>query len=1130
MPENKIDILTSRLKNLSNYITANKLLFGLMILISIVLVAVIFANIFHAVFYLPVWFRLSFGILLLISVLAVVSWFIFKPLITRYPVDRLALIVEQKFPHLKNRMIAALQLEKKLLDNRENYSPALIRQCIDQAEKLSNEIDFKQSHSTTYLKSGFRYLGITAIIIMALVILTPSLFSSTLNVYSHPLIEIPKELTYALEVTPKSTDILKFDNIEINSFTYGSKLPRKVKIFWKTANEWRNNELELVKRIDNLPDFLAGILSEVEDTSVYKYEFKEIRHDFDYYVDAGDIQSPVYSVKVVDKPRINNVKVTCFYPRYTGLAPVVIDENDGTVQALKGSRIKIETELNKVVESGKIIFEDNRENELIIDKQHAEAEFKVMKDGTYHLEVTDNLGYTNPDPIEYRIYCLEDKHPQIRIVKPGGNIDLNDYLAFDLGTMISDDFGFSRLVLHYRVHLSEFEILEDSTEFKFDTKKADQLIEYYWDLSNLGLYPGSYVDYYMEVFDNDKISGPKSAVSRTYTARHPTLDEMFSDIEKSRDEMISDMIEAYRQEQKLAETVKELREEMQFERDLEWETQKDIEQVQQEQEKLLNQLEEMSDQFDQLNEQARQQDLLTLEMIQKLNELQKLFDEVATPEMKEAMRKLAEAMKDMDKNELEKAMKEFEMSTEEMIQNMDRAIAQLKKFQIDQKMQAMIAMVEKILENQQQINDQTSQSESEELPKLKHSEDQNAKDMDGLKEHSQELRELLNENGLSEDESADKFCKGVEQSDAKEDMQNMSTSLKNGNQQSAMQSGKKAEAKVNDLLTLMQNAQAEFNNMMSAEALAQMREAIDDILYLSENQEGLYNEISLLSQRSPVLSEYAEDQQIIASEAERLRNELLEIAKSSEFIRSALDKFMKNTTQSMQNCIESLSNNSGSTARKHQTESIYNLNKSAQALLESMNNQSQCNSSCQNSSGMFNKMKKLCQGQNKVNQNTQSMCNNPSNKAGKPSPESLRRLAGQQGKIQQGIAEMVDEFGDRKDVAGRLDNLEEEIRKVVEALEKGEVGPQVMESQKNIHSRMLDFQLSLEKRDYSDKRRADTGRDVVRKSPEELDFNNKLLESAYRAKLEQFLSEDYPPEYESLIKDYFKALIQSQNR
>jgi len=1124
----KIAVITTRLKKLGRYILGKKLIFGVLALISLILAAAFVANLAHGLFYLPVWFRAIFVTALLAAAFVLIIVFIVGPMIKKPTHEELALLVEKRYPHLENRLIGSLQLERKLIVNRENYSPALIRQCIDQAEDMSREIEFKSSYRTAKVKSGLKYLGITFLMTAGIWLLFPGLFHSSIDVFSHPLREIPKNITYNLAVYPRSADVLKYDNLDINAFVLGSKLPDKAKIFWKVTEDWRSDIIEEADLADGFPALSKAGLTTALDTSLFTYRFKEIRHNFSYYIEAGDRISPVYDVTVVDKPRVNNIKLSYFYPDYTGLAPVVIDENDGTIQALKGTRVKIEAELNKPVVSGRIVFDDGQSEEVALDKNMLEKTLEVDGNGSYHIEVNDNLGHSNPDPIEYRIFMHEDNFPQVTIIKPGGNIDLDDYMAFDLAATLTDDFGFSRLVLHYQVHLSSTEVWADSIEFQFNKKKTDQLIEFYWDLSDFGLFPGSFVDYYFQVYDNDYISGPKSSLSRKYTARHPTMEEMFTDIESAREDMISEMVEALKDEQNIQEDIRELREDLQFQDEIEWETQKDIEKAHTDQQNLIEQFDKMTEEFRQLNESAKEKDLLTLEMIQKLNELQKLFEEVATPEMKEAMRKLQEAIEKMDKSELERAMQEFEMSTEEMIQNIDRAIAQLKKFQVEQKMQAMIAMAERILENQKKVNEKTADSEPEKLPDLKSREDQNAEDMQGLKKESEDLRELLKENNLSSDQNASQFCEAVEKTDADADMLEMSANLEKEQKSESMESGETAQAKIEEMLLSMKESQAAFNNQMSAEVAEKMRKKVDEILYLSEKQEDLHNEINSLAPRSQILPQLAQNQQDLKSEADRIRSELIELAKQSSFIQNALDRFMSKACESMGNCISSLTDLNGRGASTHQSEGIYSLNQAAQTLIESLNSESQCNSSCSNNQSMFKKMKKLSQGQNKLNLQTQSQCNNPSNKQGKPSQEALRRLAAQQSQIRDGIGEVLDEFGERKDVPGRLEKMAEEMKKVIEALESGQAGPDVLERQKNIYSRMLDFQLSLERRDYSERRRAEAGEDYIRRSPEELDLKQRMLESAYRAKLEKLMDEAYPPEYESLIKDYYKALLQNQ--
>jgi len=58
---------------------------------------------------------------------------------------------------------------------------------------------------------------------------------------------------------------------------------------------------------------------------------------------------------------------------------------------------------------------------------------------------------------------------------------------------------------------------------------------------------GGHVSYNAEVFDTTSSSGPKSAISETFTLRLPSLDEVFADVEKQHDAGVDRMTEALRQ-------------------------------------------------------------------------------------------------------------------------------------------------------------------------------------------------------------------------------------------------------------------------------------------------------------------------------------------------------------------------------------------------------------------------------------------------------------------------------------------------------------------------------------------------------------------------------------------------------
>ena len=93
----------------------------------------------------------------------------------------------------------------------------------------------------------------------------------------------------------------------------------------------------------------------------------------------------------------------------------------------------------------------------------------------------------------------------------------------------------------------------------------------------------------------------------------------------------------------------------------------------------------------------------------------------------------------------------------------------------------------------------------------------------------------------------------------------------------------------------------------------------------------------------------------------------------------------------------------------------------------------------------------------------------------------------------------------------------------------GEVGQETIERQLKIYSRMLQASRSLQRRDFTEQRRAKTANDIFAAPPA---LPNGLFDDRgdLEDRLRQYLSEDYPPQYEQQIKAYFKALLQIPDR
>ncbi|MDD5089248.1 MAG: hypothetical protein PHI18_10705, partial [bacterium] len=101
-------------------------------------------------------------------------------------------------------------------------------------------------------------------------------------------------------------------------------------------------------------------------------------------------------------------------------------------------------------------------------------------------------------------------------------------------------------------------------------------------------------------------------------------------------------------------------------------------------------------------------------------------------------------------------------------------------------------------------------------------------------------------------------------------------------------------------------------------------------------------------------------------------------------------------------------------------------------------------------------------------------------------------------------------------------DVAKEMDEVAKDLENRNVTQRTMQRQEHIESRLLDFQQAQREREFSPRRRANTGVDVVRVSPTELP--DKPGTDALRQDLLRALDAKYTPDYERLIRQYFDAL------
>jgi hypothetical protein len=99
------------------------------------------------------------------------------------------------------------------------------------------------------------------------------------------------------------------------------------------------------------------------------------------------------------------------------------------------------------------------------------------------------------------------------------------------------------------------------------------------------------------------------------------------------------------------------------------------------------------------------------------------------------------------------------------------------------------------------------------------------------------------------------------------------------------------------------------------------------------------------------------------------------------------------------------------------------------------------------------------------------------------------------------------------------------MREIEDSLRQGNLSGSTLEKQRRILTRLLDYERSLKKQDFSRKRQAYTGREYVVEKPKSVLPGDA---TKIRQQLDTMVSppaqERWPTQYRELIKMYYKAL------
>ena len=277
----------------------------------------------------------------------------------------------------------------------------------------------------------------------------------------------------------------------------------------------------------------------------------------EYYIAWRGMQSGRFLLEPIEIPKLGDFKLTYFFPVYTGLSP-----QKGTIFGdrpyLPGTRIEYTAQSNKEIDSVTLIATANNTSKILpvqtTDNRKVTGELVVDRNMECYFEIKSKDAIIDPNPTKYSIVIGKDLPPEIEIVSPAEDIVAGQDSEVNIVYKFMDDYGISGINLVYEKKDKENRIAVTNSR-KID---KNEINEYTFKLAKLNLSPGETVKYYMEVFDNDTITGPKKNVSKTYSIQIFSYELEHDKIEGELKEFRDDLMQLLGQQNTAKNKVDEL--------------------------------------------------------------------------------------------------------------------------------------------------------------------------------------------------------------------------------------------------------------------------------------------------------------------------------------------------------------------------------------------------------------------------------------------------------------------------------------------------------------------------------------------------------------------------------------------
>jgi len=454
---------------------------------------------------------------LAVVVLGLVAYWVIVPMLRPRPKRETLSSIAETYPDLKDDLTNALELDPEQLErsNPRGVALDLVRALHRQtAQKLLSYTP--RAVVKRHRLQGLLWCGLLLCTAVLVTVLDPPILQQSLHVMMSPSSYLPaRDLN--ITITPEHTTIARGMNLEVQA-QVTDKVTRQLEMSILLQRPGQDEKRYAMEQVS---------------PGRFRYVFLKPPASFSFQAISEGSRSPQGRVDVVPAPAVGNLALHYLFPDYTGLSEQT-QSGGGDIQALPGTQVRLSMQANVPLSKGTLRFAKGNELPLAITDRSLQGEILVMEEGSYRIEIQDRHGLSNQEPPWYTIQVTPDAVPIVKWLYPEDGIEVDETTVLDIGYEAEDDFGLQDAALIYQGS-DGVEHRLPLHQGRFHQRRVTEHSS--WDLYQHPLPAGDTVQVYIEVYDNDTISGPKKGVSETLTLKvrnreeeHQTLEDLQQDI------------------------------------------------------------------------------------------------------------------------------------------------------------------------------------------------------------------------------------------------------------------------------------------------------------------------------------------------------------------------------------------------------------------------------------------------------------------------------------------------------------------------------------------------------------------------------------------------------------------------